>query len=223
MDFARTLVIAPHPDDEILGVGGFIKKLTNSGCEVIVLTVSGHLPPLYSEEVYIETINEAKQAHKLVGVTGSEYLKIPATKIGDVPVSELNGKIDRVIADFKPLLVLCPYPDRHIDHRLVFDATMTATRPIKAGSNIKLLAAYETLSETHWNAPHIESNFIPNWIIDITNTIKIKKQAVLCFKSQIPVFPGSRSIKAVEALAIFRGTQAGFSYGEALHIIRMIS
>ena len=124
---------------------------------------------------------------------------------------------------FKPSLVLCPYPDRHIDHRLVFDAAMVATRPVGAGANIRLLAAYETLSETHWNAPHIEANFVPNWVVDITDTIEVKKQALSCFVSQISPFPGPRSIEAVEALSIFRGTQSGFAYGEGFHIIRMVS
>jgi len=223
MNFDRALVIAPHPDDDILGVGGFIKKLTNLDCEVIVLTVAGHLPPLYSEEVFATTVREAEQAHKLVGVAHCEYLKIPATQIGDVPIGELNGKIMGILNDFKPSLVLCPFPDRHVDHRLVFDAAMVAARPIGSGLNIKLIAAYETLSETHWNAPHIECNFVPNWVVDITNTIEVKKQALSCFDSQMSPFPAPRSSKAVEALAMFRGTQAGFAYGEGFHIIRMTS
>ena len=223
MDLDRVLVIAPHPDDDILGVGGFLKKLSNSGSEILVLTVSGHLPPLYKKEDFNITLKEAKRAHELVGVSDSEYWKIPATKIGDIPISEFNGKFEKVIKDFKPSLVLCPFPDRHIDHRLVFDAVMVATRPVGVGVNIKLLAAYETLSETHWNAPHIEANFVPNWIVDITDTIDDKKQALACFESQITPFPGPRSIEAVDALAKFRGTQAGFAYGEGLQIIRMTS
>jgi LmbE family N-acetylglucosaminyl deacetylase len=223
MDFDRALVIAPHPDDDVLGVGGFMKKLADSGCEVMVLTVSGHLPPLYSEEDYAITVEEAERAHGLLGVDHCEYLKIPATHIGNVPISQLNERVVGVVNAFKPSLVLCPYPDRHIDHRLVFDAAMVAARPIGNGANIKILAAYETLSETHWNAPHIESNFVPNWIVDITDTIEIKKQALACFKSQVSPFPGPRSIEAAGALAMFRGTQSGFAYGEGLHIIRMTS
>ena len=223
MDYDRALIITPHPDDDILGAGGYIKKLSESGCEVNVLTVSGHLPPLYSEEVFATTVKEAAKAHALVGVAHSQYLKIPATKIGDVPINELNGKVVDAVNTFKPSLVLCPFPDRHIDHRLVFDAAMVATRPVGVGNNIKLLAAYETLSETHWNAPHIESNFVPTWVVDITHTIKDKKKALACFESQITPFPGPRSIEAVDALAKFRGTQAGFAYGEGLQIIRMVS
>jgi len=99
---------------------------------------------------------------------------------------------------------------------------MVATRPVAAGRGIELLAAYEALSETHWNAPHIEPNFVPNWIVDITGQIQRKLAAVACYQSQIPAFPGARSIEAVNALATLRGTQAGFAFGEGFHVIRMI-
>ena len=164
----RVLVIAPHPDDEILGVGGTIAKCTEQGCEVVVLTISGHLPPLYPEGVYKQTVDEAHQAHAIVGVTESLFLEIPATMLTDVPVHELNGKILDVVKRVKPEIVFCPYPDRHVDHRIVFDSALVATRPVSIGLGIEVLAAYETLSETHWNAPHIEPNFTPNWIVDIT-------------------------------------------------------
>ena len=223
MNYKRALIITPHPDDEILGAGGYIKKLSESGCEVNVLTVSGHLPPLYSEEAFAITVKEASKAHALVGVAHSQYLKIPATTIGDVPINELNGKVVDAVNTFKPSLVLCPYPDRHIDHRLVFDAAMVATRPVGAGAKIRLLAAYETLSETHWNAPHIEPNFTPNWVVEITDHIDKKINALKCYESQVVDFPGARSIQAVEALAKFRGTQVGFAYGEGMQVIRMVS
>ena len=100
---------------------------------------------------------------------------------------------------------------------------MVATRPIGVGRGIEILAAYETLSETHWNAPHIEPNFTPNWVIDISDHIETKLKALKCYESQISDFPGPRSIEAIEALAKFRGTQAGFAYGEGMHIIRKIS
>jgi len=219
----RVLVVAPHPDDETLGVGGTIAKYSAQGDEVFVLMVSGHLPPVYSRKAYEETVSEAYSAFSVLGVKKSEFLEIPATMIGDQPLHEVNGRISKVVNDFNPHIVLCPYPDRHIDHRLVFDSVMVATRPLGAGKDIKIVAAYETLSETHWNAPHIEPNFTPNWVVDISDHINKKLDALGCYKSQISEFPGPRSIEAVEALAKFRGTQAGFGYGEGLHIVRMIS
>ena len=219
----RVLVVAPHPDDETLGVGGTIAKYSAQGDEVFVLMVSGHLPPIYSRKGYEETVSEAYSAFSVLGVKKSEFLEIPATMIGDQPLHEVNGRISKVVNDFNPHIVLCPYPDRHIDHRLVFDSVMVATRPVGVGKDIKIVAAYETLSETHWNAPHIEPNFTPNWVVDISDHISEKLNALECYKSQISEFPGPRSIEAVEALAKFRGTQAGFGYGEGLHIVRMIS
>jgi len=219
----RILVIAPHPDDETLGVGGTIAKFSSQGYEVNVLVVSGHLPPLYKRQDYERTVNEAKQAFKILGVSHSKFLEIPATMIGDVPINELNNQISIMVNEVKPHMVFCAYPDRHIDHRLIFDSVMVATRPVGIGKNIEIVAAYETLSETHWNAPHIEPNFTPNWVIDISDHIEKKLMALKCYKSQIYKFPSPRSIKAAEALANFRGTQAGFGYGEGMHIIRKIS
>ena len=217
------LIVSPHPDDETLGVGGTIAKYSKKGHEVNVLTISGHLPPLYKREDYEKTVEEAHRAFKVLGVTKSIFLELPATMIGDLPVHELNRKISKIVSDFNPQIVFCPYPDRHIDHRLVFDSVMVATRPVGIGRNIEIVAAYETLSETHWNAPHIEPNFTPNWVIDISDSIKKKIEALKCYKSQISNFPGPRSLESLEALAKFRGTQAGFSYGEGMHIIRMTS
>ena len=218
----RILVIAPHPDDETLGAGGTIAKYVEDGHQVSVLTVSGHLPPLYGREDYEKTVKEASKAFSILGVSKSWFLEIPATMIGEQPVGDLNKKVVEVLSEFEPQIVLCPFPDRHIDHRVVFESVMVATRPVAIGRCIELLAAYETLSETHWNAPHMEPNFMPNWVVNISGQIDKKISALECYESQIPPFPGSRSLDAVKALAIFRGTQAGFAYGEAFQVIRMI-
>ncbi len=219
----RVMIVAPHPDDETLGVGGTIAKYSAQGADIFVLIVSGHLPPLYSRKDYDKTVHEAQSAFKLLGVSQSEFLEIPATMINSKPLHKVNGRISKIINDFKPHIVFCPYPDRHIDHRLIFDSVMVATRPVGIGRDIEILAAYETLSETHWNAPHIEPNFTPNWVVDITEQIDKKLDALRCYKSQISDFPGPRSIEAVEALTKFRGTQSGFAYGEGFHIVRMVT
>lgn len=218
----RVLIVAPHPDDETLGAGGAIAKFIDKGYEVFVLIISGHLPPLYTRQQYDQTVKEAYAAFSILGVNESQFLEIPATMIGDMPINEFNAKISEIVNKFKPHIVLCPYPDRHIDHRLVFESILVATRPIGICRDIEIVAAYETLSETHWNAPHIEPNFTPNWVIDISDYINIKLKALECYRSQISEFPSPRSIDAAESLAKFRGTQAGFSYGEGFHLIRMI-
>lgn len=217
----RILIVAPHPDDETLGAGGTAAKCVAQGHEVTILTVSGHLPPLYPPDVYEGTEREALAAFAVLGVTRHHFLRIPATLVGNQPVHVLNERIGSVVREVAPHVVLFAYPDRHIDHRVIFDSVMVATRPVGVGAGIELLAAYETLSETHWNAAHIEPNFVPTLTVDITDQIQTKLRALACYRSQIPAFPGSRSLEAVESLAKFRGTQAGFGYGESFHVVRM--
>src|SRR5688572_18588370 len=124
----RILVVAPHPDDETLGAGGAIAKFIEQGHEVAVLVVSGHLPPLYRLEDYETTVEEAKKAFAVLGVKSSRFLEIPATMVAQQPVHVVNGKITEVFKELKPHIVLCPFPDRHVDHRAVFEGVMVATR-----------------------------------------------------------------------------------------------
>jgi Uncharacterized proteins, LmbE homologs len=188
-----------------------------------VLIVSGHLPPLYTREAYDTTVREARRAFEILGIAKSHFLEIPATMVRDEPVHVLNERIGSVLREADPHVVLTCFPDRHVDHRVIFDAVMVATRPVGGARRIEIVAAYETLSETHWNAPSSEPNFVPDWVVDITDHVETKLKALACYESQITAFPGSRSIEAVRALAIFRGTQAGFAHGEAFQITRMRS
>jgi N-acetylglucosamine malate deacetylase 1 len=217
----NALVIAPHPDDETLGVGGTIRRMADAGWSVTVLTVTAHMPPLYSKEAYETTIRESRAAHEVLGVSESVYLDRPAVSLGDIPVAEFNKLILDEVTRVAPTILLMPYYDRHIDHRQIFDACMVAARPVGPGKNIALVAAYETISETHWNAPHIEPNFTPNFCVDISEQIDAKLEAMKCFQSQLHPFPEPRSVEALKALALFRGSQAGYGYAEAFQVIRM--
>ena len=216
----KIMVVSPHPDDETLGAGGTITKLIDQGYEVMILTVSGHLPPLYTREDYEVTLKEAYEAYKVLGVSDSVFLEIPATMIGEQPVHVLNSKVTSIMKEFEPNIVFCPFPDRHIDHRLIFESCMVATRPVGFGKRIEMVTAYETLSETHWNAPYVEPNFTQNLVVNIDKYLERKIEALQCFKSQISEKEGPRSLEAVKSLARFRGSQAGFEYGEAFYIIR---
>lgn len=217
----RMLVIAPHPDDEILGVGATMARFARAGGEVTVLTVAAHMPPLYTPEAHQRTIDEAHKAHALVGVKESVFLNNPAVLLERMPTPDFNRQIEDVIKRLEPEICLIPFYDRHIDHRRIFDAANVAARPVGAGRKVKVLAAYETLSETHWNAPYVEPAFIPNWCVDATEVIDLKIEALRCYESQVQPFPMSRSLEAVRALALFRGSQVGMGYAEAFCVLRM--
>ena len=215
------LIIVPHPDDEVLGAGGTIAKYNNDGWETHALVVSGHLPPLYKRKDFEITKTEFENSAKILGMNSSHFLEYPATKIHEYPVAELNEKIFEILKIFKPSILLIPFPDRHIDHKVIFEAAMVVSRPVNVGANIKLVACYETLSETHWNAPYVEPNFVPNINIDITEFIEKKIQALRCYKSQIDEENSPRSIEAVRSLARFRGSQCSFKFAETFACIRL--
>ena len=215
------LIIIPHPDDEVLGAGGTIAKYSNNGWEVHALIVSGHLPPLYKREDFEITKTEFERSSKILGIKSSNFLEYPATKIHEYPVAELNKKLFEILKKLKPSILLIPFPDRHIDHRVIFDASMVVSRPVDVGASLELVACYETLSETHWNAPYVEPNFIPNINVDITDFIEKKIQALKCYKSQIDEENSPRSIEAVKSLARFRGSQCSLKFAESFACIRL--
>jgi LmbE family N-acetylglucosaminyl deacetylase len=217
----KLVVVAPHPDDETLGCGGTIARFASSGAVVSVLVVSGHLPPLYNRDVFEIIRKEAEAAFEIMGVTNSEFLAIPATLVKDTPVAKLNGQIGGFIRSAAPEVVLIPFPDRHVDHhRVVFDSCVVACRPTHPAAPTVVLA-YETLSETHWNAPGIEPAFVPELFVDVTRYMPKKKAALECYASQIDRTP-SRSIDACMALARFRGSQNGCDYAEAFKVVRIV-
>ena len=191
----KLVVVAPHPDDETLGCGGTIARFAGLGTEVSVLVVSGHLPPLYDREVFEISRKEAEAAFQIMGVTNSEFLAIPATLVRDMPVAKLNGQIGGFIRNAAPEMVLIPFPDRHIDHRVIFDACVVACRPSHPAAP-RVVLAYETLSETHWNVPGIEPAFVPELFVDVTKHMPKKQAALECYASQIK----SRSVTIYRCL-----------------------
>ncbi len=211
-------IIAPHPDDEVLGCGGLIARASSLDISVHILFISGHLPPLYPKSSYNIILEECKKASKILGVETIQFLDIPATFINEKPVSEINGLIKSFLNEKHAYSVAIPFPDRHIDHRISFESAMVACRPV-GPQYPKFIFCYETLSETDWNAPYIEANFVPEMFIDISNVFKNKMNALNCYSSQISS-NSTRNLKAVEALAKYRGSQNGFEAAEGFKIIR---
>lgn len=218
----NVLVIAPHPDDEILGTGGTIAKRAAQGHDVYVCIVTKGCEPLFHEKYVEKGRSECRKADEYLGVKETIFLDFPAVMLEEVPRYELNDGILGVIQRIKPEEVYVPHRgDMQIDHKIVVDAAMVALRP-KYSHKVKRIYAYETLSETGWDIPNVMNEFIPTVYEDISDTINKKIEAMNIFQSQLAPFPNARSIGAIEALARFRGSTVTLEAAEAFGIVREI-
>ena len=216
----KILVIAPHPDDEVLGCGGTIVKYAKQGHEVYLCIVTEAYLPDWSEEFIKQRPKEINQAAKLLGIKKTYLLGFPTVKLDVIPQKELNQAILAVIREVKPRIVYLPHGgDINKDHRLVFEAGLVALRPSNKTA-VKKILCYETLSETAEGRSLKE--FLPGIYEDINSEFKKKIEAMKVYKSEIKKFPHARSLAMLEILAKNRGSEAGLKYAEAFMLIREI-
>lgn len=215
------LVIAPHPDDEVLGCGGTIKKYTKQGHNVYVCIVTKGYAPEWSAAFLANKLKEARVAHKILGVKKTLYLDLPAAKLDTIPQKDLNAAILGIINLLRPEIIFVPhFGDLHKDHRLIHEATLVASRPITKNP-IKQILAYETLSETEWGP--LPLVFVPTVYQNISSTMKDKLRAMRAYGTELRNFPHPRSLETLEALAQKRGSETGFRLAEAFMLIRSIN
>ena len=218
----NVLVIAPHPDDEILGVGGTIAKRANDGDNVYVCVVTKAGEPLFREELVERGRKECREADHFLGVKETFFLDFPAVRLEEVPRYKLNDGLMQAVQRVKPDEVYIPHRgDMQLDHKMIVDAAMVALRP-KYEHVVKRIYAYETLSETGWDIPNTVNEFIPTVYEDISDTLDKKLEAMRIFQSQLAGFPAARSLGAIEALAKFRGATVNVMAAEAFTLIREV-
>lgn len=224
----NVLVIAPHADDETLGCGGTIARLTAEGNDVTVAVMTGHgndAPhPLWPREAWNTVRAEAAVACARLGVKQLLFREVPAVLAPDIPTWALNRETAQLIDAVRPEVLYVPFLyDLHGDHRVLFHSLSVAWRPTSAaGRGIREVYAYEVQSETHWNAPYLEPGFLPNVYVDITNYLETKLDAFACYRSQVRPAPDARSIEALRALAVWRGSLVGLPAAEAFVLVKKV-
>lgn len=218
----RVLVVAPHADDEVLGVGGTISKYVSQNNEVYVCIVTKGHPSMFPETLLNKLREETLKVHEFLGIKRTFFLDFPAVMLKEVPLYELNKKILDVIKTVQPDIVFIPhYGDMHFDHYIVAHSAMVGLRPIYETKVLEIYS-YETLSETEWNIPHVSSTFIPNTWVDISKYLDRKLEAMSLYSTQIKNFPHPRSLEAIKSLAKLRGSTVGVEAAEAFSLIRKI-
>ena len=163
---------------------------------------------------------EIEKVNEILGIKKTYFLNFPTVKLDTIPQKELNDSILKIIKEIQPEVLYIPHQgDLNKDHRLVFEATLVATRPYGVTPVLKILS-YETLSETEGGA--ILKPFVPNVYEDITETFKTKIEAMKEYRNEIKKYPHPRSLEIIEALAKKRGSESGFKLAEAFILIREI-
>jgi LmbE family N-acetylglucosaminyl deacetylase len=219
----RILVLAPHADDEVLGVGGAMARWAAEGHEVTVVVVTRGQPPLFTVEEEDRCQEEARSAHRLLGVAHTRFLDLEAGALDRYRHRELNAHLEEAVRAAAPDEVYLPFPgDLHLDHQLVFHSAMVALRPNRPGYP-RGVFAYETLSETNWNAAHCSPAFLPTHYLDISGFLEAKLRAFACYQTQVRPAPHERSLEAVQALALLRGATVGLAAAEATVTIRTVA
>jgi len=224
----RILVVAPHADDETIGMGGTIARLASRGHDIVVVVLTGHGEdephPIWPRSAWDTVRNELRESCSILGVREILFEEIPAAGVADQPIWKVNRITSDLIERAAPDILYVPFlNDLHKDHRELFHSFSVAWRCSSiAGRKIREIYSYEVASETHLNFPYVEQGFLPNVWVDITDFLEIKLAASKCYVSQLQEHPSLRSVEAIRALAIWRGSQIGVEAAEAFVLVRMI-
>ena len=217
----KILVIAPHPDDEVLGCGGTIASHVKNGDDVHLCVATVAYAPDWSESLIKKREKETEKSAKILGIKKIHKLNFPTAKLDTIGQKEINDSLKNLINKIKPEVVYIPHQyDLHKDHRIIFESSLVAARP-SFGKNIRALLSYETLSETEFGREI--GYFNPNVYSDITGTIDKKVKAIKSYVGELKKHPHPRSLVGIKSLATLRGSESGVKYAEAFHLIRGIN
>lgn len=221
------LVIAAHPDDEVLGCGGTIAKHLQNGDQVHILIVAEgstsrdlHRDPQKHQTQLSALAIAAHQASQILGGAILNFEQLPDNRLDSLDLLDVVKIIEKHIERVKPTIIYTHhYGDLNIDHQIVHRAVLTATRPLP-DSSIKIVLAFEVPSSSEWQFTDPSANFSPNWFVDISQTLDIKLKALSVYSSEMREFPHPRSLEAVQNLTKWRGATVGVPAAEAFTLIR---
>jgi LmbE family N-acetylglucosaminyl deacetylase len=218
----RVLVIAPHPDDETIGAGGALARHIALGDEVYWCIVTQGYSPPWSEETLILAGKQIDQVQKIYGFQEVFRLGFPTVKLNTVPHIDLCTAIQKVIKKINPDIVYTSSRnDANLDHRIVYDCTLVALRPLP-GNTARRVLSYEIGYTGHFGVPAGASMFLPNVFINITLYMNKKLAAMKCYETELRESPHPRSIEGIKLLARSRGLSFGFEFAECFELVREI-
>jgi LmbE family N-acetylglucosaminyl deacetylase len=216
----KVLVVSPHMDDEVLGVGGTIAKHVENGDEVYVCFIAHRIyNHKYDKVASDREMDNALKAKKVLEYKEAKFLNLNDERL-DLCIQDILIPLENYISEINPELIYVNHGgDNHQDHKAVFKAVMVAIRP-SAAKGIKKVLVYESPSSTEQSPPIPEYAFLPNFYVNIEKFINKKIQALKCYERESRKFPHPRSLEGIEILAKKRGLEIGFPTSEAFVVLR---
>jgi len=215
------LVVAAHPDDEVLGCGGTIAKI--SGKEDVYIAILGEGissrcdQRFQAEQEALHKLQiDARAVSDLLGARWVLFGNLPDNRFDEIPLLDVIKRVEQWVTELQPEVIYTHHPgDLNIDHGITFRAVLTATRPVK-GCPVKVIYAFEVPSSTEWAFQLLQPPFKPNVFVDITATIETKVRGLALYESEARPFPHPRSGEALKTLAHRWGSVVGLDYAEVL-------
>jgi LmbE family N-acetylglucosaminyl deacetylase len=223
------LVVAAHPDDEVLGCGGTIARHADAGDLVQVLIIAEGATSRQRKrdrakaaDDFSQLAQAAQSAAKILGAAGVELLDLPDNRLDSFDLLDLIKLVEDRVALYQPQVVYVHHAgDVNVDHRRLHEAVVTACRPTP-GHSVRQLLSFEVASSTEWQPPGSAPAFQPNWFVDISSQWRRKRQALEAYAIEMRPWPHARSIEALEHLAHWRGAQVGIEAAEAFCLLRCL-
>jgi LmbE family N-acetylglucosaminyl deacetylase len=223
----NVLIVAAHPDDEVLGCGGTIAKHSLMGDQVHILILAEGVTsrdrtrtPDKRQSELSALAQSAHQASQILGATSMSLLDFPDNRLDSCDLLDLIKVVEQAIDQHHPEIIYTHHAgDLNIDHRRIHEAVVTAARPIPA-SHVKTLLFFEIASSTEWQIPGSAPVFIPNWFVNVSQTLHLKRKALEAYSTEMRPWPHARSISAIEHLARWRGANVGVEAAEAFVVGR---
>ena len=225
------LVIAAHPDDEILGCGATMARHVTDGDKVEVVIVAEGITARHdlrdskSNAAALEALKEkAIQANRVLGVEKVRFLEFPDNRLDSVDLIDIVKSLENLLTQVQPDVIYTHFPgDLNVDHQLTARATLTACRPLPE-SSVREILFFEVLSATEWfpGGPLQNGFFQPNYLVEATTTLEKKLTALAVYNNEMREFPHARSIEASKHLAHLRGASVGVHAAEAFQLARYL-
>ena len=224
----NVLIVAAHPDDEVLGCGATIAKLAREGANVHVAILGEGITSRHADRIHVDPAElealhgSARDVAKLLGAKGVSLHKLPDNRFDTVPLLEVVKIVETLVGKHKPEIIYTHHGgDLNVDHQITFGAVLTATRTFP-GQSVREVLSFEVPSSTEWGFQRLEPLFRPNVFVDVAATLELKLRAMERYESEAREFPHPRSRQALEAIARRWGSVAGFAAAEAFELIRSL-